>query len=140
MVKLATRDAAMEQLGTCRGTCPTRVRGTAEPSPGETEAFFVLNGAASFTVDGETREVGAGRYLAIPDGAVHSFKAIGPEPARLLIINAPGHMHEAFFTGTGEPIDEGTPAPAPMDGPPDVARILQVASDCGMVILPPPRH
>ena len=68
---------------------------------------------------------------------MHSFQAVGPEPARLLIINAPGHMHEAFFTRTGHPVADATTAPQPQDGPPDVARILSVAADVGMVIVPP---
>lgn len=104
---------------------------------GETEAFFVLEGTAGFTIDGAPRQIGSGTYVAIPDGAVHSFHATGATPARPLILNAPGHMHERFFTETGYPVDEGTRAPAPLEGPPDVARILAVAASSGMVILPP---
>lgn len=107
---------------------------------GETEAFYVLGGAIEFMADGQTRRLSAGDYVAVPDGAVHAFAAVGPEPARLLIINAPGHMHEAFFTKTGEPVDDHTANPRPLDGPPDVARILAVAAEAGMVILPPAQH
>lgn len=104
---------------------------------GETEAFFVLEGAIALTVDGIPRELRAGGYVAVPDGAVHGFHAIGPDPARLLILNAPGHMHERFFTETGVAVEEERTAPTPLDGPPDVARILAVAAASGMVILPP---
>lgn len=104
---------------------------------GETEAFYVLDGEIAFTLAGETQQVPAGGFVSVPDGAVHSFQAVGPEPARLLIINAPGHMHEAFFTRTGHPVADATTAPQPQDGPPDVARILSVAADVGMVIVPP---
>jgi hypothetical protein len=68
---------------------------------------------------------------------VHSFQAVGPKPARILIINAPGHMHEAFFTRTGHPVADATIAPQPQDGPSDVARIFAVAADVGMAIVPP---
>ena len=104
---------------------------------GETEAFYVLGGEIAFTLAGETQRVQKGGFVSVPDGAVHAFQAIGSEPARLLIINAPGHMHEAFFTRTGRPVADTTTAPQPLDGPPDVARILSVAADVGMVIVPP---
>ncbi|GGF74533.1 cupin [Paracoccus acridae] len=104
---------------------------------GETEAFYVLEGEIAFTLSGETQRVQAGAFVSVPDGAVHSFQAVGLEPARLLIINAPGHMHEAFFTRTGSPVADTTAAPKPLAGPPDVARILAVAADVGMVIVPP---
>lgn len=98
----------------------------------------MLEGEAEFTIDGEAQTVGAGSYVAIPDGAVHSFHATGSQPARLLIMNAPGHMHEKFFTETGKPVDEATTTLPQPDGPPDVAHILSVAAASGMVILPPP--
>ena len=103
---------------------------------GETEAFYVLGGEIASTLAGETQRVQAGGFVSVPDGAVHSFQAIGSKPARLLIINAPGHMHEAFFTRTGRPVADATAGPQPLDGPPDVARILSVAADVGMVIVP----
>ena len=104
---------------------------------GETEAFYVLSGEIAFTLAGETQRVQKGGFVSVPDGAVHAFQAIGSEPARLLIINAPGHMHEAFFTRTDRPVADATATPQPLDGPPDVARILSVAADVGMVIVPP---
>ena len=104
---------------------------------GETEAFYVLDGEIAFTLAGETQQVPRGGFVSVPDGAVHSFQAVGSEPARLLIINAPGYMHEAFFTRTGHPVADATIASQPQDGPPDVDRILAVAADVGMVIVPP---
>ena len=104
---------------------------------GETEAFFVLEGAIDFTVEGEHRHATAGEYVAIPDGAVHAFRAAGETPARVLILNAPGNMHEAFFTQLGTPVDADKTAPDPMDGPPDVAAVARIATDVGMTILPP---
>lgn len=104
---------------------------------GETETFFMLSGALEFTIADEARIYGAGECIRVPDGAVHSFHAIGAEPARVLVLNAPGHMHEKFFTETGVAVDDSQTMPAPMDGPPDVARIFAVAAASGMVILPP---
>ena len=105
---------------------------------GETEAFFVLDGTVAFTLEGVTRDLGPGSYVGVPDGAVHSFHATGDAPARLLVMNAPGHMHARFFTETGKPVSDDTIRPEPLDGPPDVPHILAVAAASGMVILPPP--
>ncbi len=104
---------------------------------GETEAFHVLEGEIDFMIDGEVTTAGPGTHVAIPDGAVHAFTAKGDTPARVLILNAPGTMHETFFTELGTPVPASTKTPAPMDGPPDLARVLSVANATGMTILVP---
>lgn len=104
---------------------------------GETEAFYVLSGRLAFRIDGVETIAEAGSFVSVPDGAVHSFHAVGPDHARVLVLNAPGHMHEQFFTQTGGPVASDTQMPVPPDGPPDVARILSVAAASGMTILPP---
>jgi quercetin dioxygenase-like cupin family protein len=104
---------------------------------GETEAFYVLDGEIAFDIAGESRVARRGAYVAIPDGAVHAFSALGDSPARVLIFNAPGHMHEAFFTGVGRELPEGqTDVPAPVA--PDMDHVLGQAEAAGMSILPPP--
>lgn len=104
---------------------------------GETEVFFVLDGTLEFMVSGETIQAKAGDSVRIPDGAVHAFTAKGQAPARVMIINAPGHMHEGFFTELGSPVDDDRTEPAPMDGPPDVAHVVRVADKWGMTIMAP---
>jgi len=104
---------------------------------GETEAFYVLDGEIEFTIDGETRVAGAGDFVPIPDGAVHAFTAGGEGAARVLILNAPGEMHAAFFTELGAEVDDGRRAPAAMPAPPDGPHVANVAARAGMTILPP---
>ncbi|MCU4654460.1 cupin domain-containing protein [Roseibacterium sp. SDUM158016] len=104
---------------------------------GETETFVVLDGEVDFMVDGVERRVGPGQSLSIPDGALHAFAAKGSKPARVMILNAPGRMHEQFFTELGTPVTDDRTAPAPQEGPPDVARIMAVAEACGMTIVAP---
>lgn len=104
---------------------------------GETETFFIMDGELEFMLDGKAIRGRAGESVRVPDGAVHAFSAVGPAPARVMIVNAPGHMHEGFFTELGEPVDDDRTQPAPMDGPPDVARIVQVAEKWGMTIIAP---
>jgi mannose-6-phosphate isomerase-like protein (cupin superfamily) len=99
---------------------------------GESESFVILEGAVEFMLDGVTRRLGAGEDVVVPDGALHAFAAIGPEPARILITNAPGDMHVRFFTELGRVVADDTPSPAPLEGPPDIARVLAVGREVGM--------
>ncbi len=105
---------------------------------GEDEGFFVLDGTFAFTIDGEQRRVGPGAFVKIPDGAVHAFSNVGSAPGRLLIINAPGKIHEAFFSRVGEPLPRGSWAFPPAGAAPDVPRLVQIAAETGVEILPLP--
>lgn len=103
---------------------------------GETESFYILEGQAGFVIDGQERLAGPGEHIALPDGAVHAFQAVGDTPCRMLILNAPGHMHEAFFTACGTALPEGqTTLPDPSK--PDIPRVLKAAENCGMKIATP---
>lgn len=122
----------------CLVECVVPVGAGAPPNhhAGETEGFFVLAGQVMFVIDGVERLAGPSDFIAIPDGAVHAFQAVGDSPARVLILNAPGHMHEAFFTGVGTPLPEDqTDLPQPTE--PDIGAVLKVAGDVGMTIVPP---
>ncbi|MCR9136704.1 MAG: cupin domain-containing protein [Alphaproteobacteria bacterium] len=104
---------------------------------GEDESFFVLEGQFEFFIDGQTINAGAGDFVKIPDGAVHAFTCTGDHPGRLIGVNAPGQMHDMFFTQAGEAMPDGTTdVPAP-DGPPDIPAIMDVASRAGMTIVVP---
>ena len=103
---------------------------------GEAEAFYVLEGEIGFHLDGQDIVARAGDHIQIPDGAVHAFKGIAGT-SRLLIVNAPGHMHDAFFTGVGTPLPDGATEPLPPEGPPDVPALVAFAASHGMTILAP---
>ena len=103
---------------------------------GETEFFHILEGQAGFVIDGKEILAGPGDHIALPDGAVHAFQAVGDKPCRMLILDAPGHMHEQFFTAIGTPLPEGqTTLPEPSE--PDIPRIMAAAEACGMKIVTP---
>lgn len=104
---------------------------------GETECFIVLDGEFDFLVGEQTRRARTGNVVLVPDGALHAFAAAGERPGRLMIVNAPGHMHEAFFSGVGRPLPDETATPPAPSGPPDLAHVLSVAARTGMTILPP---
>jgi mannose-6-phosphate isomerase-like protein (cupin superfamily) len=99
----------------------------------EDEAFLVLEGSIDVTVGGETTHVTAGGFAFGPRGVPHSY-AVTSDLARLLIIATPGGS-EHFFRQLGEPAQAlGLPVPAA----PDVPRVVSVAAQHGIAILPPP--
>lgn len=51
------------------------------------ETFVVQEGAAEFTVDGETLTVEAGTIVVVPAGAVHSFKGASDGVTRQINIH-----------------------------------------------------
>lgn len=103
---------------------------------GEMETFYVLDGEVAFHIAGEDVIATKGTFLNVPDGAVHAFSGVA-EQSRLLIFNAPGDMHEKFFTEIGVALPEGATRPLPPSGPPDIPALVAKASRLGMTILAP---
>jgi quercetin dioxygenase-like cupin family protein len=104
---------------------------------GDGEAFYILAGTYAFSVDGQDRVVGAGDYVPIPTGAPHAFRNVGEGEARMLILNWPGHQHEAFFSGLGEAVPPGF-APVTPPGPPPEAALAEIrrrSAACGVELL-----
>ncbi|WP_432677928.1 cupin domain-containing protein [Nioella aestuarii] len=122
----------------CLVECLVPVGAGAPPNhhAGETEGFYILDGQVGFMIDGKEILAQKGDFISIPDGAVHAFQAVGEAPARLLILNSPGHMHADFFTGIGTALPEGqTDLPPPSE--PNIPAVMQKAEAVGMTILPP---
>ena len=96
----------------------------------------MLGGQIGFMIDGKEILASEGDFISIPDGAVHAFQAVGDTPARLLILNSPGNMHEDFFTGIGTALPDGqTELPTPSE--PDIPAVLKKAEAVGMTIIAP---
>jgi quercetin dioxygenase-like cupin family protein len=55
------------------------------------ETFVILEGSATFTVDGESIEAQAGTIVVVPEGATHGFAA-GPGGLRSVNIHASDRM------------------------------------------------
>ena len=108
--------------------------------PEDDEAFYVLEGAFEFTVGAQVMTMGPGGHVRIPKGEVHAFKNVGGTPGRLLVINAPGRVHDGFFSQVGEPMPPGTRELPPMKGPPDIPRIVEIAKTNGMEFILPDSH
>ena len=97
---------------------------TQMPAPHSHDAFeetiYGLKGVTTWTVDGETTEVGVGEALCVPRGAIHGFQNAGSTDATFLAIASPGVFGPAYF----EEVRDVLAASA--GGPPDLAALAQV--------------
>jgi quercetin dioxygenase-like cupin family protein len=102
----------------------------------EEEGFYVLDGAITFTVNGERAVATAGTFANMAVGTPHSFKNESDRPARMLIWVAPAGLEQMFFE-VGVPLAEGaTTAPPPTEA--EIDRLLAVAPRYGIEIRLPP--
>lgn len=102
---------------------------------GDDEAFFVLEGTYEFMHNGQTLIGKPGSFIFVKRGEPHAFRNPGDAPAKMLIINSPGGLHENFFQEAGDPIATGTDFPAP--SAPDMPRLGAAAARYGIEFLPP---
>ena len=102
----------------------------------ESGAFYVLEGECDLLTGGQAMRAGAGEFVLVPKGVVHSFTNPGTMPARFLAIVTPGGLHEKYLSESGQPAETET-LPAPPEGPPDVERLRQIARRYHTEMLPP---
>jgi mannose-6-phosphate isomerase-like protein (cupin superfamily) len=50
------------------------------------EAYIVMNGAGTVTVDGETAAIKAGDAVPVDLGQTHSFTQTGSEPLEMMVL------------------------------------------------------
>ena len=90
------------------------------------ETVYGLSGRTTYTVDGETSEVGPGDTICIPRGVVHGFANHGSDEARFLAIISPGLFGPSYFTEINEVLA------ASAGGPPDLAAMGEVMRRHGL--------
>jgi mannose-6-phosphate isomerase-like protein (cupin superfamily) len=83
------------------------------------EAFYVLEGELTLRRGAETILAPAGAFVVIPPGVVHQPANAGSQPAKVLILFAPGGMDEFFI----EAAERRIPLQAVTDDPPTLARL-----------------
>ena len=62
----------------------------------EDETFVMISGSCKVWIEGEELIAGPGESVFIPRGKEHTFKVVGDEPSRHLVILTPGGF-EGFF-------------------------------------------
>src|SRR5262245_52961691 len=60
------------------------------------EAYYVIDGALDFEIDGKLVRVAAGDFTYLPRNTVHAFKGASPSPTRVLIFAVPAHASDFF--------------------------------------------
>jgi quercetin dioxygenase-like cupin family protein len=96
------------------------------------ETVYGLAGRTTYTVAGETIELGPGDSTCIRRGVVHGFANHGDEDARFLAIITPGVFGAPYFRDVAEVIA------AAAGGPPDQAALGEVMRRHGLTPAPPP--
>lgn len=100
----------------------------------EDEAFYVLEGHATFFCAGEELALGPGGYVFLPKGVAHRFEVSAAGPARLLQWTWPAGF-DRFVEELGEP----APARAlPPPAAPPIARLLALAPKYHFSVVGPP--
>jgi uncharacterized cupin superfamily protein len=95
------------------------------------ETIYGLAGVSSWTIDGETIEIGPGEAACVPRGAIHGFENRGGSDATFLAIATPGVFGPAYFREIGEVLS------ASAGGPPDLAALREVMRRHGLTPDPP---
>ena len=99
----------------------------------EDEAFWMLEGSATFQVGEQTLEGSAGDYLFGPRDIPHKF-TVGPDGCRMLFICTPGGNFEDLVREMSVPAERRTVPPA-SDEEPDLERIAAIAEAHGCELL-----
>jgi quercetin dioxygenase-like cupin family protein len=94
------------------------------------ETIYGLEGVVTWTIEGETTDVGPGETLFIPRGAVHHFDNAGDVDAKQLAIITPGILGPDFFREVAAILDSAA------GGPPDVMAIAEVMRRHGLTPAP----
>jgi len=90
------------------------------------ETVYGVEGVLTWTVDGQSTEVGPGQALCIPRGAVHRFDNHGAKDAKALCVITPAVLRPEYFREIYEVLNEAA------GGPPDRARMMAIMQRHGL--------
>jgi quercetin dioxygenase-like cupin family protein len=135
------RDDTAGQYGLIEIVVPAGIGSPWHVHPEEDEWFYVLEGEMTFWVAETRLSLKAGSFAFGPKGVPHTFYA-DDAGARALVGFAPMQF-EGFLREVGEPAPERV-LPPPLEGPPDIERLIAIGKRNGLEILgppgPPPGH
>jgi quercetin dioxygenase-like cupin family protein len=95
------------------------------------ETIYGLEGVTTWTIDGETFEIGPGEAVCVQRGQMHGFENQGSVDAKFLAIATPALFGPAYFREIGEVLA------ATAGGPPDLAALGEVMRRHGLTPAPP---
>jgi quercetin dioxygenase-like cupin family protein len=94
------------------------------------ETIYGLEGVTTWTIDGETVDVGPGEAVCVKRGQIHGFQNQGSVDAKILCIATPGVFGPAYFREIGEVLA------ASAGGPPDLSAAFEVMRRHGLTPVP----
>jgi len=94
----------------------------------EDETFQVIEGDYEFTVDGKNFLAKKGTTIFAPRGIPHTYRYRGQAPGRLMCVITPAGF-EGFFEAVGALTAQEQQ---------DIPRVVGIAKEFGLEILPPP--
>jgi quercetin dioxygenase-like cupin family protein len=97
------------------------------------EAVYILEGTATYHIDGRTVEAGPGSFLYFPPGTEETFEPTST--LRMIAVYSPGGM-DKFFTEAAEPA-ASREVPPPPEGPPDIERLVAIGARHGLELREP---
>ena len=95
------------------------------------ETIYGLEGTTTWTIDGETVDVGPGEAVCVQRGQIHGFQNNGSTDATFLAIATPAAFGPAYFREIGAVLA------ASAGGPPDLAAAFEVMRRHGLTPAPP---
>jgi quercetin dioxygenase-like cupin family protein len=94
------------------------------------ETIYGIDGVLTWTVDGRPFDVGPGRALCIPRGAIHRFDNNGSQNVRALCVITPAVLGPQYFRESAEVINLAA------GGPPDRAKMAEIMRRHGLTPAP----
>ena len=98
------------------------------------ESFYILEGTFDFSLAGQAFSAGAGAFVYLPKGVVHTHRAGGGAPARALVIQTPAGV-EHFIAEAGKPAAQPSVRPAPPEMS-ELGNIVAIAQRYGIEVPP----
>lgn len=95
------------------------------------ETIYGLEGTTTWTIDGQTVEVGPGEAVCVQRGQIHGFQNHGDVDTTFLAIATPAVFGPAYFRGIGEVLA------ASAGDPPNLAALGEVMHRHGLTPAPP---
>jgi quercetin dioxygenase-like cupin family protein len=89
----------------------------------EDETFHVLQGRVAFLLNEAWNEVGPGGTAFMPRSVIHTFKNVGGEPSRMLIMTMPSGIEKFFARCAAEFAKQGEP---------DMSQIIAIGAEHGI--------
>ena len=102
----------------------------------EDEAYYVLAGDVTFTVGDQEIAAHSGSFVFLPRGIQHMWRIHTPE-AHMLMLLMPSGL-ENFFKALADPVVGDDLHNAPQTKP-DMAKMLSLADQYGLIFPPPPQ-